>query len=304
MKVAWTRRIIHGATGTAVLLALAGPLAADDDQGPGFLGRLFRLGGSSSSSSSSSGSSTTPTSPPTSTRVPYSGSYGSSLPPGGASFGTTGNAFSPGGTGASAMPPAPLPTFGGLPETPPLPSSTGPSERLTPRPRTSPAVTSADPILTRFALGKSNDGSTFGMFMQIFADGTVVDSEGVHHVRPADLKPIFDLVQAGDLYRIRGHCGAPSTDFIEYVHVVIYERRLGRLQAHSFSYSGNPQACDHSIRHLHAAIENLQTKLSRPPVTTSPSIGSSPAPINPSSAIPSTSNADSVISLTPAGPSH
>ena len=24
-----------------------------------------------------------------------------------------------------------------------------------------------------------------------------------------------------------------------------YERRLGRLQAHSFSYSGNPQGCDH-----------------------------------------------------------
>ena len=29
--------------------------------------------------------------------------------------------------------------------------------------------------------------------------------------------------------------------------------RLGRLQAHSFSYSGNPQGCDHVIRHLHTA---------------------------------------------------
>ena len=83
------------------------------------------------------------------------------------------------------------------------------------------------------------------MFLQIFADGTVIDSEGVHHVRPADLKPIVEAVQSGELYRLRGHCGAPSTDFIEYVHIVVYERRLGRLQAHSFSYSGNPQGCDH-----------------------------------------------------------
>jgi hypothetical protein len=126
------------------------------------------------------------------------------------------------------------------------------------------AVTSADPVLTRFALGRSNDGSSFGMFLQVFADGSVIDSEGVHHVRQADLKPIVDAVQSGEVYRLRGHCGAPSTDSIEYVHLVVYERRFGRLQAHSFSYSGNPQRCDHAIRHLHAAIENLQTKLSRP----------------------------------------
>ena len=82
----------------------------------------------------------------------------------------------------------------------------------------------SDPIRA----GRSNDGSQFGMFLQVFADGTVVDSEGVHHLRAADLRSIVDSVQSGELYRVRGHCGAPSTDFIEYVHVVIYERRLGR----------------------------------------------------------------------------
>ena len=157
--------------------------------------------------------------------------------------------------------------FNGLPQTPVTtpPVADGPSQRLAPRPRVSPAVTTADPVLTRFALGRSNDGSQFGMFLQVFADGTVIDSEGVHHLRAADLRPIVDAVQSGELYRLRGHCGAPSTDFIEYVHVVIYERRLGRLNAHSFSYSGNTQGCDQSIRQLHTVLENLQAKLSRQP---------------------------------------
>ncbi len=141
----------------------------------------------------------------------------------------------------------------------------GPAQRLSPKPRVSPAITTADPLLTRLALGRSNDGSQFGMFLQIFADGTVLDSEGVHHLRPADLKPIVDVIQSGDLLRIRGHCGAPATDFIEYVHIVVYDRRLGRLSAHSFSYSGNPQGCDHSVRHVHTALENIQAKLSRQP---------------------------------------
>ena len=116
----------------------------------------------------------------------------------------------------------------------------------------------SDPLLlTRTALGRSNDGSQFGMFLQVFTDGTVIDSEGVHHVRPADLKPIMDLVQSGDLTRTRGHCGAPATDFIEYVNIVVYERRLGRLWAHSLSYSGNTQGCDHAVRHLHTTLESF-----------------------------------------------
>jgi hypothetical protein len=135
--------------------------------------------------------------------------------------------------------------------------------------------------VTRLALGRSNDGSQFGMMMQVFADGTVMDSEGVHHLRPADLRPIVEAVQSGDLYRRRGHCGTPSNDFIEYVHIVVYERRFGRLTAHTFSYSGNTQGCDHAIRHLHTALENVQAKISRAPVTNGPGAGSSlePAPL-------------------------
>jgi hypothetical protein len=169
--------------------------------------------------------------------------------------------------------------------TPPV-GSGGPVQRISPKPRVSSPVTTADPVLTRLALGRSNDGSQFGMFLQIFADGTVIDSEGVHHARAADLKPVFDTIQSGDLYRMRGHCGAPSTDFIEYVHVVVYERRLGRLMAHAFSYSGNVQGCDHAIRHLHTVLENLQAKLSRQPIAGDSGKGASFAPVSPSTPPP------------------
>lgn len=262
------------AGGAVVLLAMAATVnAGDDGQNPGLFGRLFRGG---------NGGSSPPTTAP---KLPYGGASYNSAPAGGGSSmsdSSFGNPLGP-STGPATPAPAPASNFGGLPETPPV-SSGGPVERLTPRSRVSQAVTSADPILTRFALGRSNDGASFGMFLQIFADGTVVDSEGVHHVRPADLRPIFESVQSGELYRLRGHCGAPSTDFIEYVHIVTYERRLGRLQAHSFSYSGNPQGCDHAIRHLHTAIENLQAKLSRP-AATSP-VTAAPAPITPAPTAP------------------
>jgi hypothetical protein len=160
----------------------------------------------------------------------------------------------------------------------------------------SPAVTSADPLLTRLAIGRSNDGSQFGMFMQVFADGTVIDSEGVHRLRRAELKPLVDVVQSGDLLKLRGHCGAPSTDFTEYVHIVVYERRLGRLTAHAFSYSGNTQGCDHAIRHLHAALETLQMKLSRQP---GPGDAATPAPVGPAQGLvnPTAGSLDGVPSL-------
>jgi hypothetical protein len=156
--------------------------------------------------------------------------------------------------------------YGGLTDTPvttPPMSAGGPAQRISPRPRASAPVTNADPLLTRLALGRSSDGTQFGMFLQVFTDGTVIDSEGVHRLRSADLKPIIDAVQSGELYRARGHCVAPATDFTEYVNVIMYERRLGRLAAHSFSYSGNPQGCDNAIRQLHTTLENLQVKLSR-----------------------------------------
>jgi len=128
------------------------------------------------------------------------------------------------------------------------------------------AVTEADPIVTRVALGRSNDGTQFGMFLQVFADGTILDSEGEHHVSRETLRPIVEALQAGELYRVKGNCGSPGTDFIEQVHMVVYERNLGRLRANTFSYSGNPQGCDHAVAHLHAALEALQAKISKSPV--------------------------------------
>jgi hypothetical protein len=228
-----------------VILAAGLTRAKGDDTG--LLGRLFRLGAGSSDSSANSAR------PNQSAPLPYGrdpASTGSAVPP----------------AAASSLAPAPMiSNFNGLPQAPVStpPVADGPAQRVAPKPRTSPVVTTADPLLTRMALGRSNDGSQFGMFLQVFVDGTVIDSEGIHHIRPADLRPIVDAVQSGDLYRVRGHCGAPSTDFIEYVHVVIYERRLGRLSAHSFSYSGSTQGCDQSIRHLHTVLENLQAKISR-----------------------------------------
>jgi hypothetical protein len=243
------------------------PARGDDT---GILGRLFRFGGGSSDSSPNTG-------PP---------NQSGSLPYGRTSDSTAG-AVSP--TGLSPLAPSPMiSNYNGLPQTPVTtpPVADGPSQRLAPRPRVGPAVTTADPVLTRFALGRSNDGTQFGMFLQVFADGTVIDSEGVHRLRGVDLRPIVEVVQSGDLYRIRGHCGAPSTDFIEYVHVVIYERRLGRLNAHAFSYSGNPQGCDQSIRHLHTVLENLQAKLSRQAGATNAGVrigaATGPVPVGPS----------------------
>jgi hypothetical protein len=103
------------------------------------------------------------------------------------------------------------------------------------------------------------------MLLQVFADGTVIDSEGVHRLSASELRPLVEATQNSELSRVRGHCGTPPNDFIEYVHIVIFERRMGRLQAHSFSYAGNPQGCDNGIRYLHTALENLQAKLSRQP---------------------------------------
>jgi hypothetical protein len=287
MQRARMQEYLSYALGAALLVVGTSRVMAEgDDSSPGLLGRIFRFGGGSSSPApapSQPGSQAAP--------LPFGSSYGDSLSPGGP-------AYRPGNSTSN---------FGGLPETPPLAGASGPADRLTPKPRVSTAVTNADPVLTRFALGHSNDGSSFGMFLEIFADGTVVDSEGVHRVRMADLKPILDAVQSGEVYRLRGHCGAPSTDFIEYVHIVVYERRFGRLQANAFSYSGNPQGCDHIVRHLHAAIENLQAKLSHQPAASGMTGASPAAPMGPppgtsmrSPAVPSTSPAGAVIPLSPA----
>jgi hypothetical protein len=160
----------------------------------------------------------------------------------------------------------------------PPPSTSAGSSRILPQPRVNRPVTESDPILTRVAIGRSDDGSQFGMFLQVFADGTVLDSEGVHRVGSDALRPLVDAIVSADANRLRGHCGSPPTDFIEQVHVVVYDRTLGRLRANAFSYSGNPQGCDASVRQLHAAIEAFQAKIpGRTAAPASSVISSAPA---------------------------
>lgn len=228
-------------SGLAIALLVLAPRASQADE-PSRLSRLFRFGGGSSNSNANS--------------APAANSAHPTAPTGpGATDPAQGLLFS-----SSSAP------------------TGAPGPRLVPQPRVSRPATEADPILTRIALARTTDGSQFGMALQIFADGTVIDSEGVHHLRPADLKPILDVLQAGELYRLKGHCGSPATDSTEQIYMVVYERSLGRLRATAFSYSGNPQGCDHAVRHLHTAIETLQQKLSRnaPPVS-APAAASYPA---------------------------
>ncbi|MGC8641595.1 MAG: hypothetical protein ACP5XB_17145 [Isosphaeraceae bacterium] len=261
-----------GALAASGLVALAlGPAVVRGDD-TSFFGRLFRLGGNSSSSSSSS----FPSTPGSTGR---SGSAGNRASSGYGDIGSGGTFIPP---AAPNRGPSPTPTGGPIsptgPSTPDLAGSSNAAMHLTPRARMTSAVTSADPLVTRMALGRSNDGSQFGMFLQVFADGTVIDSEGVHRLGSAEIRPLYEAVQSGELTHLRGHCGTPSNDFTEYVHVIVFERRMGRLQAHSFSYGGNPQGCESGLRTLHAALENIQVKLSRQPGASSTPVGAATAP--------------------------
>ena len=244
-----------------LFIALTSHQASYGDE-PSRLGRLFRFGGNSANSAPPTPSPTTPA-----PRAPSP-----SEPPQGMLFSAT---------------------------TPP-PANNAATPRLVPQPRVSRAATESDPILSRISLVRSSDGNQFGMCLQVYADGTVLDNEGTHHVSQADLKPLVDLLESGELSRVKGHCGAPATDFVEQVHVVAYERSLGRLRANAFSYSGNPQGCDHAVRHLHTALEGLQAKLSRTAVPSTPSApaGAGSAPSFAPAGEPTPGNG-STISLTP-----
>ncbi len=232
----------------------------DDAPAPaqrGRLTRLFRIGGGSTADS-------TPSSPPTS--VPRA-----DLKP-----------VDPGAFPSYA--PAPSPPVGGFGFTnnaPATAASPAPSaeNRLVPRPRTTRAVTEAEPVVTRVALGRSSDGMQFAMFMQVYADGTVIDSEGVHRASREALKPVMDVLRSGELMRVHGHCGGPPTDFVEEVHLTVYERRLGMLRANTFSFSGNPDGCDHSVKHLNAALDALQAKIAKPAGVATAAAPAAPTPV-------------------------
>lgn len=176
-------------------------------------------------------------------------------------------------------------------------SSNAPAPRILPQPRVSRPATESDPILSRISLVRSSDGNQFGMVLQVYADGTVLDNEGIHHLSAGDLKPLLDVLQTGELYRLKGHCGAPATDFVEQVYLVVYERSLGRLKANAFSYSGNPQGCDHAVRHLHTALEAIQAKLSRNAAPSMAGVGASAAPSSSAFIAPSAPPAPSGTSI-------
>jgi hypothetical protein len=238
----------RGATVLASCFVLIGLTAsvghADEPQSSGRLARLFRFGGASSPSAPPAGHVHTNDAPTTS---------------------------------AAGLPVAATP-----PSTPTV-AADGPAPRIAPQPRVSRPPTEADPIVSRVAIGRSDGGGQFAMFLEVFADGTVIDSEGVHRVGNDVMKPLMEALRLGELYRLKGHCGAPSTDFIEHAHVVIYERSLGKLRATSFSYSGNPQGCDPSVKKLHAALDAVQNKLS---TTTSTSTSTSTTKTTTASPVP------------------
>jgi len=224
----------------------ASPSLGDEPRG---IGRLFRIGGGNSPSPASGPVSSASTAvPPATSSRDLSGYYGQP---------------------ALSTPPSSLPGA----------SAAGP--RVMPRPRVNKPATEADPLVTRVSLGRSDDGGQFAMFLQVYADGTVIDGSGVHKVGPDALKPVVEAVSSGDLGKVKGHCGGPAGDFIENVHVVVYDRALGRLRANSFSYSGTTQGCDHAVHHLQTVLENLQAKVSpaspaAPAVA--PTASSTPAP--------------------------
>ena len=128
-----------------------------------------------------------------------------------------------------------------------------------------------------------DDGKPFCMFIEVFADGTVLDSEGVHRVGagqpPAD-RPgassraswLSSRVTAAVRRRISSSRCRSST----------YDRYRGRLRATPFAFSGNPQGCDPAVKQLNDAIDAIQTKLAGPPVsapTGSTGAATQPSPV-------------------------
>jgi hypothetical protein len=90
------------------------------------------------------------------------------------------------------------------------------------------------------------------------------------------MRPLIEALRAADVGRLRGHCGSPPVDYVEQVLLIVYDPSRGRLQANSFSFSGNTQGCDPAIRALQSAIDAVQAKISPAPLT-SPTISPTPS---------------------------
>ncbi len=236
------------ATSGALWFSMATMTRGDDPPPPSRLGRLFRLGGNRSADAPVAGKpSPDPRTSPLAARRPLADEPPPYPAPVASPFGAS------------------LPAYGPLRSGNPAPAAT--ASRIVPQPRTSRAATESDPLVTRVSIGRSDDGKAFCMFIEVFADGTILDGEGVHHVGADHLRPIAQMLQTGDLAKLKGHCGGPAADFIEQVHIIAYDRYKGRLRATPFSYSGNAQGCDPSAKKLNDAIDALQTKLAGPPAT-------------------------------------
>lgn len=206
---------------------------------------------------------------------------------------STGNPYGSGnlysGPPSPLGPDQPIPSGPGYSTTPPPAFAGGAgnpaNNRIVPQPRVSRASTEAEPILSRVSIGRSDDGRHFGMFIQVYADGTIIDSEGVHKVGPDVLRPLIEALRAAEVGRERPHCGGPPTDFIEQVYLTVYDRSRGRLQANHLTFSGNTQGCDAPLRNLQAAIDAVQSQVASPPTSASAAsstpnqpLGLAPAP--------------------------
>lgn len=304
------RKSLSLAVAGALALGIGGTAVRADDP-PGLFGRLFRPGSQARRNPAPSTRGT----PPATSAAPgsNSGAFGPGLlpPP------TSGTPMTP----ASSLPAvndtgAPPPARPGGPSAPSsggeavlgasaASASTGDLAPIRPQPRNTRAATEADPLFTRITLGRTNDGTRFGMFLQVYADGTIIDSEGVHRVGPDVLRGLAQALQNPELGRARGHCGGPPTDFVEEVHCVVYRRKLGGIVATNFSYSGNTAGCDPSIKALHTAVEALQAKLSSPGTAAPTEVTGNPPPSGPTFnplppvTAPATSPGSEVLTLTP-----
>lgn len=259
------------ALAAALLVGSATSAGAGDDAPPSRLGRLFRLGGNTRSSDASIGKPSSAASKPRTVAPKPSDPAPPSLSSG------AGASLSPYGA-LPATPVAPPTSPTSLTQAPASPPAGGGANRIVAQPRVSRAATESDPLVTRVQMGRSDDGKQFCMFVQIYADGTILDSDGVHHVGADHLRPIAQLLQSGELAKLKGHCGGPASDFIEQVHVVAYDRFHGRLRATSYSHSGNPQGCDPAVKRLNDAIDAITMKLAAPASTSAASSAATPPP--------------------------
>jgi hypothetical protein len=161
------------------------------------------------------------------------------------------------------------------------------AEELEPRPGRPHSVPAAalvpppangDPLVTRFAVGRATDGSTFGLFMHIYADGTVMDSSGLHNADPTKLEALRDVLSTLPLNALELHYPGPAAGDLEVIQVVVYQRSKGKIRAVPFSYSGDPSEAPPEIRRLHAALESFQMQFAGEGFEHSPAPALTPTP--------------------------